>query len=130
MWKALVVDDIPLNCKLICAMLKNLAECDTALNGEEAINLYLEAARKTTAYDIILLDIEMPVIDGMSVLYYIREKEKMPERWNIKRVPIIMITGRVEYSEKVFSMGCDDFMKKPVQKDILLKKIRTAIYTY
>jgi len=125
--KVLVADDNQVNCKHISEILKGQADCDTAVNGEEAIDSYLSALSKNKPYDILLLDIGMPIIDGMSVLQYIREKEKSPEYRDKKRVPIIMITASGDYSEKVFSMGCDAYLEKPVQDDVLIENINNAI---
>ncbi len=69
--------------------------------------------------DIILMDIEMPVMDGLQAAQYIRD---CPETAD---TPIIMVTSRAEadYMESAFAGGCNDFITKPVHQDELLAKI-------
>jgi two-component system chemotaxis response regulator CheY len=65
MWHILVVDDNPNNCMLLVSTLEDLAECDVAENGEDALVAYDKSLENKKPYDAIRLDIAMPGIDGV-----------------------------------------------------------------
>lgn len=89
-----------------------------ASNGEEAIRLFDEYSTKI---DIAILDIMMPVIDGLEVCKYIRNKSK--------RVGIIMLTARTQEMDKVTGLmvGADDYVTKPFSPSELMARI-DAVY--
>lgn len=89
-----------------------------ASNGEEAIKLFDEYESKI---DIVILDIMMPIVDGLEVCKYIRNKNK--------RVGIIMLTARTQEMDKVTGLmvGADDYVTKPFSPSELMARI-DAIY--
>ncbi|WP_343247367.1 response regulator transcription factor [Diplocloster hominis] len=100
--KALVVDDEKLIVKGIRFSLEqDDMEVDCAYDGEEALKLARE-----TEYDIVLLDIMLPKIDGLQVCQQIREFSNMP---------IIMLTAKGEDMDKIMGLeyGADDYITKP-----------------
>lgn len=116
--KILLVDDSPDNRMLIRAYLKKMPyTIQTAENGEEAVNKYI-----TGDYDIILMDMQMPVMDGYTAVRHIRSYESENA---IERVPIIALTAYALSSDvaKCIKAGCDGHIAKPVKKDTLLKTI-------
>lgn len=98
-------------------------QVDLAENGEQA----MEAAKRKH-YDLILMDIEMPVLDGYEATKAIRNLEfnlsKVGDKVSteIKRVPIIAMTAHAvkSYIERVFEVGMDDYITKPCSKKELL----------
>ncbi|KAI4681792.1 uncharacterized protein J4E84_007388 [Alternaria hordeiaustralica] len=107
----LIVDDNPLNRRLLVAfMKKNGLQFDQASNGQEAVDKYREGPRK---YDVILMDMSMPVMDGMSATRAIREYERSNK---LPRCSIVALTGLASSSAKLeaWSSGIDHFMTKPV----------------
>lgn len=122
-WRILIVDDNPVNRKLVAAVLKNTAQCDMASNGKEALEAYKDALRENRPYHLLLLDVAMPEIDGLQVLQRIREDEKSREIPAGKGVIIIMITAHTEPVFSAYNAGCDDYILKPLRPDILLEKI-------
>ncbi|KAI4612432.1 hypothetical protein J4E80_007165 [Alternaria sp. BMP 0032] len=107
----LIVDDNPLNRRLLVAfMKKNGLQFDQASNGQEAVDKYREGPRK---YDVILMDMSMPVMDGMSATRAIREYERNNK---LPRCSIVALTGLASSSAKLeaWSSGIDHFMTKPV----------------
>lgn len=127
MWKALVVDDNFINRKLLLTILKEKADCDVAVDGKEAIEAYNFSLEEKKPYDIILLDISMPYVNGLQVLEYIRENEKMRGVEINKGIPVIMVTAHKEPFLDAFDKGCDDYLIKPVNAAILLNKIEEKI---
>lgn len=119
--RALVAEDNPLNQKLLGILLKQM-DCvvDMAANGREAVDM----AGKNK-YDVIFMDIQMPVMDGFQATELIRGKLNLT-------TPIIALTAKVfqEDQEKCASAGMNDFLAKPVEiktlKQMLLKWGRTA----
>jgi len=95
--RALVVDDLPLNQTLMMHYLKKMdVQVEIVSNGEEAVQRYKE--RGYGYYSFITMDIQMPVMDGMTASKKIREYE-MLNRFE-KSIPIIMVTGNCTEMEK------------------------------
>ncbi|HVU23397.1 MAG TPA: ATP-binding protein [Opitutus sp.] len=109
---ALVVEDNPLNRRLTAAMLAQLGhDAEYAFNGREAV----ERARNP-AFDLILMDVQMPELDGLSATRLIREEEAATAR---RRVPIIAVTADAsrEDRENCLAAGMDDYIAKPLDPD-------------
>ncbi|MGY5452645.1 two-component sensor histidine kinase BarA [Agarivorans sp. MS3-6] len=109
--KILAVDDNAANLKLISAMLNELVtEVDTCTNGLEAIT-----RAESKAYDLILMDIQMPILDGISASQKIREQS------HNQQTPIIAVTAHALSGEKqqLLSQGIDDYLAKPIDESSL-----------
>lgn len=126
MWKILIVDDDYANRLLLLEILKDEAECEVAVNGKEAIDQY-EAALPDKPFDLILLDIAMPEVDGIKCLKTIRDKEKEKGIEAEKRIPIIMVTAYKETLVKAFNQGCDDYILKPIDGNALIEKMKEKL---
>ncbi|MCD6459789.1 response regulator [bacterium] len=126
MWKILVVDDHPGNRELIKEMLKDYAYCDVAADGDEAIDKY-NLSLSDKRYDLILLDIAMPGIDGLEFLKQLREKEEKFGIYVGKGTPVIMVTSYKEFCYDAFNHGCDDYVLKPMVPDELIGKIKKSL---
>lgn len=110
--KALLVDDNEINLKLLTAYMCKLSlPHSTAMNGLEAVNTYSEALG---AFDVIFMDISMPVMDGLTASREIRRFEKA--RPGISAAVIIALTGAAsaEHRQEAFKSGIDLFLTKPV----------------
>jgi signal transduction histidine kinase/CheY-like chemotaxis protein len=111
----LVAEDNTINQKLIKNILNGFDIVVTiANNGEEAFNYY-----KREHYDMILMDIQMPIMSGLEATKKILEYEKEN---NIKHIPIVALTANVIESdrEKYLSSGMDRYLKKPIDVKELL----------
>jgi len=111
----LLVDDSEVNRILIKEYLKNTKNIITeAENGKIAVDKV-----KEEEFDIILMDMQMPVMDGYSATKEIREWEKQTHH---KHIPIIAITAYAmkEEQEKSLEVGCDQHLSKPILKESLL----------
>jgi CheY-like chemotaxis protein len=114
--RVLVVEDNPVSQQLAAAMLKRMGcRTDVVGNGEEAV----EAWRRLP-YDLILMDCDMPVMDGLTATRRIRALETPGQR-----IPIIAITASVLAgdSERCREAGMDDFLAKPVRHQELNQKV-------
>jgi PAS domain S-box-containing protein len=113
---ALVAEDNPVNQKLITLILQGYGiTADVASNGHDAF--YMSGAR---AYDIIFMDVNMPVTDGVEAtqMILVREKES-----GTKHVPIIALTAMAIKGdrERLLAAGMDDYLSKPIDTKKLVK---------
>ncbi|MDP2337293.1 MAG: response regulator [Bacteroidota bacterium] len=118
--KLLLVDDEPLNLKLYDKMLKDFNfQIITAANGQECLNKVQEHFP-----DLILLDWNMPVMDGIETLEILKNDQ------TTKDIPVLMITGVMTSSEDLsfaMSVGAIDFLKKPFDRLELCARVRNIL---
>ena len=115
----LLVEDSEDNRFLVQAYLKNTNYLiDTAENGQVAVEKFL-----ANVYDLILMDVQMPVMDGYAATREIRRLEQEEGR---KHIPIIALTAHALKGdiEKSIQAGCDAHLTKPIRKPILLETIQ------
>lgn len=114
--KLLIVDDNPINQKFLYYSLKRHYELETANNGLEALTA-VEAAN----FDGILMDLSMPVMDGLEATCRIRKSENVRN----KNIKIIFVTTNDFEHDKIRCLenGGDDYLTKPVSIDRLLSTI-------
>jgi two-component system, sensor histidine kinase and response regulator len=127
--RVLVVEDNPINQQVIAGILENM-DCRvvTAVNGSCAVNLLAD-----DAFDLILMDCEMPVMDGFDASKAIREREagQRGVDGSAPHVPIVALTAHAlaEIREKCLRSGMDDFLVKPFDElqigDMLMRWIPT-----
>jgi CheY-like chemotaxis protein len=116
--KILIVEDNPVTQRVNC-MLLDLLHCDfdLAINGEEALSKFNQSQ-----YDLVLLDIELPDINGLEICRLMRQRETE------KRTPIIFITT---YSEDLYyqtiKAGADQCLPKPISLKNLSKIINQTV---
>lgn len=115
--KVLVVDDNLLNRKLACAILKNNNfEFDVAENGKIAYDLFTNGS-----YDIVLMDIQMPIMNGLESAKMIRDFERKTNTES--SVPIIAVTTftRDDDKENCYDAGMSEVLGKPYKTDNLIE---------
>ncbi len=115
--RVLVVEDDPdLSRQLITALTDAGYAVDSATDGEEGYHL-----GDTEPYDVVVLDVGLPKMDGISVL----------EQWRRanRNMPVIILTARDRWSDKVAGMdaGADDYVAKPFHMEELLARIRAQV---
>jgi CheY-like chemotaxis protein len=119
--KILLVEDNLINQKITILTLSPLVgSIDTASNGKEALDKF-----GTSNYDLILMDVQMPVMSGLTAAEKIRQLESSTN----SHVPIIAITANamIGDKEKCLAVGMDDYISKPFQPAALLEKIKKII---
>ena len=118
--RVLVVEDTAVNQKVAVAMLENLGyQADVVGNGLEAVE-----ACSSAAYDAVLMDCQMPEMDGYKAAAWIRQREG-PQR----RIPIIALTANVGQGdrERCLAAGMDDYLGKPARLQTLDSTLRKWI---
>lgn len=117
--QVLLVEDYPTNQKVILSFLQTSSyHVDLAENGRAAV----EAFRRKV-YDIVLMDVQMPELDGYEATRLIRALER--ESASGRRVPIIALTAHAtrEDQNKCVAAGMDDFLSKPIRRTVLLETV-------
>jgi len=115
----LVVDDTPANLEVVCETLSDAGyEVATAINGDRAL-------KRVQAYppDLILLDVQMPGIDGFETCQRLKAEPKTAS------IPIIFMTALsdTESKEKGFNLGAVDYITKPFQEQEVLARVKTHL---
>lgn len=126
-WKILMVDDDFSTRKLINRILHRRALLDHAINGAEAILAYEMSQEHVDPYDLIMLDVTLPDMEGVEILKHIRRYEEVEEIKEEDRVPIIMVTGRKDTMMKSFSEGCTEYLLKPFKPNELLATVKALV---
>lgn len=115
----LVAEDDPINQKLIKIYFKRMGRgCDIAENGKRAMEMM-----KKKRYDVLFLDIQMPVMDGLETIKRIREDEQL------KKIHVIALTANALKGdmEKYLTAGCNDYLAKPVKIENLIDRIEAFL---
>ncbi|NMD09261.1 MAG: response regulator transcription factor [Phyllobacteriaceae bacterium] len=111
-----VEDDADLNRQISMALTDAGYVVDKALDGEEGHYL-----GETSPYDAVILDLGLPVLDGVSVL----------EKWRRagRKMPVLILTARDRWSDKVagFDAGADDYVTKPFHMEEILARVRALV---
>jgi two-component system response regulator CpxR len=104
----------------LCGMMKEFFteaghRLDSAYNGREGLAQALQGA-----YDLVILDVMLPILDGITVLQQLRRRSSLP---------VIMLTARVQQHERILGLntGADDYLPKPFDPDELLARIRAVL---
>jgi len=115
----LMVDDLPKNLQILGSILKSQHyQVEFAMNGKSALN-WLEKR----GFDLILLDLMMPEMDGFEVCRNIRKKEEFDD------MPIIFLTAKTDKESLVkgFKLGGQDYITKPFDSNELLARVKTHL---
>ena len=118
-YTVLIVDDIPVNIILLKTMLtRTNVRILTATNGQEALDIV-----RSSKPELILLDIQMPIMNGWEVLQTIKED---PELKDIAVIAVSAYTS-AEDIEQSMKLGAAGFIKKPVIMDLLLSSVTSQL---
>lgn len=120
----LVVDDEYLALNRLIALLKPYGECDAAIHASQACEMFRIALAKQRPYNLATIDIDMPDTSGTELLRMLRQME---EQAGVAPTKVIMVSASSTYHNVCWSIAhkCDDFIVKPVQKDVLHKKLQS-----
>lgn len=133
--RILIAEDDYLNMQFLQAVLKEHGQCSGAPNGREAVQAYCQAVEDAAPFDVIFMDIMMPVLSGLDALERIREFE----RANAHRIPrpaiAVMVTATSVSQDVVRSYssgGAFAYLVKPIQAqdiDQVMARIKTQLET-
>ena len=116
MKKILVAEDNDSNFILMTYILKKFYQFERAKNGQEAVDMV-----ERGEYDLVLMDIKMPIMDGLEATKKIKETHPS--------LPIIALTANAFDSDHqmAFDAGCDEFLSKPISSDLCLRTIAKVL---
>jgi two-component system, chemotaxis family, chemotaxis protein CheY len=118
--KALVVDDDVISRLVLESILSEFAEVDTCADGTDGVRLARLALDAAVPYDLICMDIMMPVLNGLEALQLIRQEEESCGHPRVSKV--IVVSGSEESAniDEAFGQLCDAYIVKPVDAQKLL----------
>lgn len=119
----LIVDDSKINCEILAEILKDEYRILEAANGEECIDLLKQYG---TGISLLLLDINMPVMDGFEVLALMNRND-----W-IEDIPVIMISSEdgASYVRRAYEMGASDYISRPFDAQVVHQRVSNTIKLY
>ncbi|WP_141734161.1 response regulator [Oligoflexus tunisiensis] len=119
--KALVCDDDELNQKIMGRLLARYGvETDMAANGREGLD-----AMASHSYDIVFIDLNMPVLDGRQMALAVRGSEDP----RVAETPLVAVTGAAHYFQErpLAETGFDDYIVKPITPQLVLQSLKRAL---
>ncbi|MEI6703474.1 MAG: response regulator [Deltaproteobacteria bacterium] len=128
--KCLIVEDELKSRHILKEQLSSICECDVAVNGQEAIDSFRLAHESKRPYDVILMNVTMPVVDGLTALREIRSLEKGMEMPPGLMVKVVMMTAPDDPRTviKAFKEGeANSFLVKPITQKKLDKEMATLM---
>ena len=126
--KILLAEDDLVTRKFMQNFLSNYGECDVTVDGMEAVDAFMMAMEEGEPYDLVCLDIMMPVMDGYQALLGIRNLEKERNIAEEDAVKVIMTTALNDEKnvKMAFDLGCTIYSGKPIDEEkfeMALKKL-------
>jgi two-component system chemotaxis response regulator CheY len=124
--RILIIDDDFVSRNMLHAILLPYGRCRLAADGKEALDAFISAHDEGEPYDLMCIDVQMPVMNGHETLTRIRALETemaIPEE---RRVKAIMVTASRDIKNVIAAKEsrCDAYLVKPVEKERLLDEIR------
>ena len=117
--RILLAEDDFVTRKFMTNFLSKYGECDVTVDGMEAVDAFMMAMEDGEAYDLVCLDIMMPVMDGYQALVGIRNIEKERNIPEEKMAKVIMATALNEEKnvKMAFDLGCTIYSGKPIDQE-------------
>ena len=123
-YRVLIAEDVEINREIVLTLLEpTRLEIDCAFDGAEAVRIFSAAPE---SYDMILMDVQMPIMDGLEATGRIRAIDSEKAR----KIPIVAMTANVfrEDVEKCIQAGMNDHIGKPIDYDELLAKLKRYLH--
>lgn len=127
MMKTLIVEDDFLARSLLSTLLSEYGVCHVAVNGREALDAIERAFDENDRYDLVCLDIMMPVLDGQEALLELRKLEALRGVKGLDTTKVIMVTAIDDSKNimKAFRQGqCEAYLTKPLDRTKLISHIK------
>ncbi len=120
--RVLIAEDDFASRKYMLRFLSKYAEVDITVDGQEAVSAFELGMEDDESYDLVCLDVMMPIMDGLEALTLIRQLEKDNGIEPEHRARVIMTTAlnEVKQVEKAFALGCEGYAVKPIDTEKFL----------
>lgn len=124
--RILIAEDDLISRTIMKKYLSHFGECDVAVDGDEAVNLFRIATAEGRPYSLVTLDIMMPKLSGQNVLKSIREIEASKKIFGSDSVKIIMTTALSDKTNVLgaFKSQCEAYLIKPIDKTKLVAELK------
>ncbi|ORT99843.1 response regulator receiver protein [Anaerovibrio sp. JC8] len=124
--RILIAEDDRISRSFLQKFMATYGEVEVAVDGMDAIDIYMDAIKEGKPFDLLCLDIMMPKVDGLKVLKVIRQLENQNEKASDKKIKIIMMTALADigYVDEAFRLGCDAYASKPVDTEKVEEAMR------
>jgi two-component system chemotaxis response regulator CheY len=125
--KILIVEDDFISRRNLKELFGALGECDIAINGQEAIDSFIHAHQVKRPYELICMDLMMPVVDGMAALQAIRQKEKemkIPPGLTVKVLMTTAVDDPRTVIKSFYEGEATSYIVKPVTRQKLVNELR------
>jgi two-component system chemotaxis response regulator CheY len=125
--RVLIVDDDFYSRVMLHDMMRPVAECHIAVNGEEALEAFKRALDAGRPYDLVCMDLVMPEMDGQQALREMRAYEEdlgLDDERRCKVIVISMLEDSRETNDAFFLGGADCFLVKPIDETRFMAEIR------
>lgn len=120
--RILIVDDEFVALTKMVAILSDYGECECATNGRQAFEMYSEAVIQGQYFDLIVVDINMPELNGLGLLERISLDERSLKLPTMRKI-IVSAASNATNVLKAGDFSCDAFLVKPVRRDALCAKL-------
>jgi len=123
--KILIADDEMVSRTKLKLIMENFGECETVDNGKDAVAMFHKAHQQGNPFGLIMLDINLPQMDGMQVLSEMIAAEIKFGVSNTHKAKILMVTSFTDRDHVIrcIQSGCDEYIAKPFDIDIIAKKL-------
>jgi two-component system, chemotaxis family, chemotaxis protein CheY len=123
--KILIVDDAAASCMILEKILSPWGSCAIAANGALAVESFRTALDEGKPYDLVCLDIVMPVMDGHRALELIHEEERLHGVAPYDHCKVVMVSAQNDAKNvvKAFNNRCDAYITKPFTPEVFRKKL-------
>ena len=124
--KCLIVEDKPAPSRMLESYLSDFSDSSVVVSGNKAVQVFRDALENAEPYDLILLDIMMPGMDGHETLRTIRQIEKEHVINSSDGVKVIMTTAKDDPENVLgaYREECEAYLVKPIRKKILFDEMR------
>jgi two-component system chemotaxis response regulator CheY len=126
--KCLIVEDDFISRRVMKELLATYFESDIAVNGEEAVTAFRLAHESKKPYDLICMDIMMPVVDGNEALRQIRDLERkigIPPEIEVKVIMTTALDDPKTVIDSFYKSGATSYLVKPISKHKLMRELRS-----
>ncbi len=125
--RVLVVEDDIASRMVLVKILSDYFDSESAENGLQAVEMFRDALENNNPYDLIFMDIMMPVMDGQSALKAIREIEKkmeVPIGNEVKAIMTTALSDTKNVTDAFFQGQADAYISKPITRDSVLDSLK------
>lgn len=121
--KCLIVDDEFVSLTKMVTILSELGECEAATHSKQAIDIALKAMISNHYYDMIMVDVNLPDVNGLELMQFIINKEKVHNVKPAIKIAISAVGNSVNVRNAI-SIGCSLFLIKPIKKELIITKLK------